>query len=568
MKLLRLKYSEENKEPFRSIQPGFEIEFNPRLDIQGIEPIGLAGLNGSGKSNLLELISEIFYYLDSLQLDFPSSKIKETKQYSFEIDYAVHSSNFHGFNNKNKAMVFSSNAPYFIVRIIKQSKNQPSYMFTSVISYYSPKLQRQNNNNSQSTIDWQNMSLSNPNITYLLPKFIVAYTSGQNELLSNAYYRMQFHYFNDYSIQLKQASKFQMERSRLFFSDNNSNASVFISNYILGNPEALDIIKTVVKIDRLHSFRITIRFCDYKNDEIIFNQDLERRIELLRRCSTSWIERGKGSKRILTIDYFVDDSTKEAFRKNFGVSPFDLYKTLYELGMMNFYTIPKDTLEMVSNGPKWLNISDELPKVNPDDLVFRIEKIKIIKDGTQNSFYYKGLSDGEHQFLQVVGLIMMIEEIGCLFLLDEPDTHFNTVWRSKLISTINEVVKYYADPDNAKQRLQEIIITTHSPFILSDLKKKNVFVFKKMQNKLSFEQSPIETYGTSAWIILDEIFGKVNSISDMAKEELDNMLGNIDSMNELKAVVQKLNSQYGESVEKFDLFSKLRKLKEKFENQV
>jgi len=382
-------------------------------------------------------------------------------------------------------MVFSSNAPYFIVRIIKQSKNQPSYMFTSVISYYSPKLQRQNNNNSQSTIDWQNMSLSNPNITYLLPKFIVAYTSGQNELLSNAYYRMQFHYFNDYSIQLKQASKFQMERSRLFFSDNNSNASVFISNYILGNPEALDIIKTVVKIDRLHSFRITIRFCDYKNDEIIFNQDLERRIELLRRCSTSWIERGKGSKRILTIDYFVDDSTKEAFRKNFGVSPFDLYKTLYELGMMNFYTIPKDTLEMVSNGPKWLNISDELPKVNPDDLVFRIEKIKIIKDGTQNSFYYKGLSDGEHQFLQVVGLIMMIEEIGCLFLLDEPDTHFNTVWRSKLISTINEVVKYYADPDNAKQRLQEIIITTHSPFILSDLKKKNVFVFKKMQNKLS-----------------------------------------------------------------------------------
>ena len=74
MKLLRIKIPKDLKQPFRSLHPGFTIQFNPNLKSKDIEPIGLAGLNGSGKSNLLELISEIFYYLDSQHLEFPRSE--------------------------------------------------------------------------------------------------------------------------------------------------------------------------------------------------------------------------------------------------------------------------------------------------------------------------------------------------------------------------------------------------------------------------------------------------------------------------------------------------------------
>ena len=261
----------------------------------------------------------------------------------------------------------------------------------------------------------------------------------------------------------------------------------------------------------------------------------------------------------------VDGAVKEAFQKNFGISPFDLYKTLYELEMMNFYSIPPNILNLVTNGPKWLNISDELPTVNPDELIFRIEKIKITKNGIVDSFYYKGLSDGEHQFLQVVGIVMMLEESGCLFLLDEPDTHFNTVWRSKLVSTINMITKVNSSIDYDKNRLQEIFITTHSPFILSDLRKRNVFLFKKQNNKLSFEPCPIETYGASASIILDELFGKVDSISEKANSEFNEMLSNIKSLEDLRLIINKLNTRFGDSVEKFDMFNKLSSIKQELE---
>ncbi|MGD1844392.1 MAG: hypothetical protein ACFB10_03250 [Salibacteraceae bacterium] len=42
------------------------------------------------------------------------------------------------------------------------------------------------------------------------------------------------------------------------------------------------------------------------------------------------------------------------------------------------------------------------------------------------------MSDGEHQFNQIIGTMMLLETPGCLLLLDEPDTHFNPKWRSRL----------------------------------------------------------------------------------------------------------------------------------------
>ena len=283
MKFLRIKFSEDNKKAFRSIHPGFEIEFNPNLSSSEIEPIGLAGLNGSGKSNLLELISEIFYYLDSLLLNYPSSIIKEKKPYSFEFDYAMPIKYYNPFSSKD-SFNYQSEDKYFIVRVTKVSDKDPQYFLSSIKNYLIEKSDKKIS--IQSELYGKEILPPNEAIKYLLPKNIIAYTSGLNELLSNAYYRMQFHYFNDYKEQLKQASKFQIERSRLFFSDNDSNALVFISNYLLGNSKVLNIINSIVKISGIHSFRITIRFHGHRNRKIKFNQDLTKRIELLKRCST------------------------------------------------------------------------------------------------------------------------------------------------------------------------------------------------------------------------------------------------------------------------------------------
>jgi len=383
-------------------------------------------------------------------------------------------------------------------------------------------------------------------------------------LLSNAYYKIQFHYFNEYRDSIKSSNKFYIDSSRLFFSDNLSNASVFVSNYLLGDQGRLAVLNDIVKIEKLHSFRITIRFASHKGKEIQLNHDLETRIDKLKRCATTWFETGEGARKILTLDYLVQEATKDAFRKNFG-APFDLYNTFYELEMLNFHAIPTDIIEMVTNGPKWLNISDELPKSDPSNLLFRIEHVKVCKEDIPEPIYYKGLSDGEHQFLQIVGMVMMMEESGCLFLFDEPDTHYNPLWRSKLVNTINKVASYNTANINEKTRLQEIVITTHSPFVLSDMRKRNVFVFAKTGNELKYTECPIETYGASASIILDAIFGKEDTISEKAKDELDELFKDIKNMNDIRRVVDQLNTRFGDSVEKLDKFNYLNKLKRKFE---
>lgn len=492
MKLLRVKLPENLKEPFRSLHQGFEISFSPNLNNKNIEPVGLAGLNGSGKSNLLELISEIFYYLDSLHLEFPTASVTEEKDFGFEIDYALPltPNNPFQYTSDGTHMLFG-NSPiqysddYYIVSVEKPVNQKPTFRILLAKNY-------KTNIEFSSSVQ---IEMDKENFAFLVPNKVFAYTSGQNEQLSNCYYKMQFHYFNDYRSKIKVGSKFYFDSSRLFFCDNNASASIFISNYLLANEKSLKQLNDVIAVRELHSFRITIRYADLKGNEIKFNQDLERKIQALRSCATTQIEKGTGAKRILTLDYLVTEETKLAFQKQLSDLPFELYKTFYELEIQNFYIMPEEVLEMATNGPSWLILSDELPKQNPNDLIFRIEKVNVKKKGVDKAIKYKGLSDGEHQFIQVVGMILMMEESGCLFLLDEPDTHYNPLWRSQLVNTINNVVKFKTDKKKEHLRLQEIVITTHSPFVISDLKQKDVYIFKKENNIVKFNPCHFQTYG-------------------------------------------------------------------------
>ena len=65
MKLLKLELGEQ----FRSLHKGFNLEFH-KLTSKGyssmmeFQPFCFAGLNGSGKSNVLEALASIFYHLE------------------------------------------------------------------------------------------------------------------------------------------------------------------------------------------------------------------------------------------------------------------------------------------------------------------------------------------------------------------------------------------------------------------------------------------------------------------------------------------------------------------------
>ena len=118
-----------------------------------------------------------------------------------------------------------------------------------------------------------------------------------------------------------------------------------------------------------------------------------------------------------------------------------------------------------------------------------------------------------------------MEHDGCLFLMDEPDTHFNPIWRSKMIEMLNYVTAYSFDSNGKpeKVRNQEIIITTHSPFVIGDSQTEDVYKFEKQNGIVSFVNPKIETYGASIGLLLQEIFDRKISISDLSNSDLDDL---------------------------------------------
>lgn len=177
--------------------------------------------------------------------------------------------------------------------------------------------------------------------------------------------------------------------------------------------------------------------------------------------------------------------------------------------------------------------------------------------------------------------------------MDEPDTHFNPMWRAKLVKLLNFVAatkfeereKYVLDKkgeiqlDESKEpikekylfptevRNQEIIITTHSPFVISDSQTEDVYKFEKIENIVHYDNPKnIETYGASIGLLLKEIFNREISISDLANYDIEVLRNAFLKLTNKEDIIEKIEQtkamlvDFGESIEKFDLYSFLREI--------
>ena len=184
-----------------------------------------------------------------------------------------------------------------------------------------------------------------------------------------------------------------------------------------------------------------------------------------------------------------------------------------------------------------------------------------LKKGKNIQIEYRKLSDGEHQLLQVLGSLLLMDAPGSLFLLDEPETHFNPDWRSKFVKLMNKSI--------AKKRQQELILTTHSPFIISDCQRENVFVFERNKNgKVKKAKNPnIKTYGTAVSIITDEIFNKAGTLSEMSLDTINKIKRMpMDSLEDIQAA-KEASRVLGDSPEKVLLFRELILKEDKLRNK-
>jgi len=87
------------------------------------------------------------------------------------------------------------------------------------------------------------------------------------------------------------------------------------------------------------------------------------------------------------------------------------------------------------------------------------------------------LSEGELQMLTVLGLMRITREDHCLFLLDEPDTHLNPIWKLRYFDDIEGVLT--SDDGALVQGDSQILITTHDPMMVGSLKREQVHILRR-----------------------------------------------------------------------------------------
>ena len=113
---------------------------------------------------------------------------------------------------------------------------------------------------------------------------------------------------------------------------------------------------------------------------------------------------------------------------------------------------------------------------------------------------------------------------------------------------------------------KDILLTSHSPFIISDCLPDNVVLFERKgkittAKKVSELENTFNTYGTSVELILDRLFNYDQSIGDLSYSELQEIdFTSINSKEEIEKVKTKLRT-LGESIEKDMVLARLNRIK-------
>ncbi len=144
----------------------------------------------------------------------------------------------------------------------------------------------------------------------------------------------------------------------------------------------------------------------------------------------------------------------------------------------------------------------------------RITVKKRDEHGGKVSFTH--LSEGELQMLTVLGLMRITREDHCLFLLDEPDTHLNPIWKLRYFDDIEGVLS--SEKDSLVQGESQILITTHDPMMVGSLKREQVHILRKHGDRSVIESPDEHPQGMGVTGLLkSELFG-LSSTLDIETE--------------------------------------------------
>ena len=126
------------------------------------------------------------------------------------------------------------------------------------------------------------------------------------------------------------------------------------------------------------------------------------------------------------------------------------------------------------------------------------------------------LSDGEFAFISRMALIYLLNEKECLFLLDEPEVHFNDDWKRNLVDSIERALTQPEKTDS------EVILTTHASIVLTDAYPDEIILMTFAGQE---DNIPL-TFAAEQGEVLRAIFGSDRSVGRRAMNDVEEKIKN------------------------------------------
>lgn len=503
------------------------------------DPLCLVGANGAGKSQFLQVVAEAF------QVAFRACVPEEERatgneDLQFEIEYLIRPA-----RARDSVLVRMSR--------ISDGKRRPIL-----------RIERKKG------LEWIDCPVGEPATHDLLPSRVIGYTSGDNETLSLPFLISRSGYADAVATQALApkpgAKQKPIPDTRLMLVDYGTHLEVLVANLVLGAPGERSALLRDAHLKDIHSFRCVVQLAHRAAPKLSASKaspgrrkgvqltvELEGYVDRLERCATCHSYDDK--TETYTFDFLVTEETRAAFG-HFWSASIELYSALHKLSMLNDLAIQKGARERLLRDIRTRRFASRLPEPQDEDRVFRFEQVRFLPKSGGNVVDYVSLSDGEHQLAQILGTMCMVSFANVLFLLDEPESHFNPQWRVKFISRLMDLPTAGGKRAGARSPArQDCLLTTHSPFVPSDMRRENVLIFKKADGRVQVVRPQVETFGTTFDSILEECFDVSPPMSEVPRREIAELMESED-LDEIRAGVARL----GDSVEKVFLLDRLRQL--------
>ncbi len=186
--------------------------------------------------------------------------------------------------------------------------------------------------------------------------------------------------------------------------------------------------------------------------------------------------------------------------------------------------------------------------------------LTVKKQDADDLLLYDWLSDGERMFLGRMALFHLLHgKDDALILLDEPETHFNDVWKRRIVDIIDDSLR-----DNAS----DVVISTHSSIALTDVFDTEITLLRRENGSIAVVRTPMQTFGASPGDIMRGIFDAPETVGQRATEFLDMILVAAAYPDQLRAVWAA--DDHTDAVKQSDSFQRLwqqvRELPHEYEN--